>query len=74
MKYWLTALELISGIDDTIPISSFKIPLMASLIAPIEISTRDHSPTRTCAPPTHTSMKLEEIDYQCFHRIFTALM
>ena len=58
MKYGLTTLELISVTDDTIPISSSKTPLMASLIAPIEISIRAHSPTRTFAPLTHTSMKL----------------
>ena len=52
-------------------ISSSKPSPVTSSSALTETSIRVPSPTH---PSTHTSMKPEEIDYRCCHRILSALM
>ena len=63
MKYWLSILELISGINDFIP-------------APSPKPSPDKSPSAETPPSTPSSfiyLKLEEIDYHCLYRILNAL-
>ena len=63
MKYWLTTLDLISVIDDTIPAPSPK---------PSSIGY-SHVETLPTTPSSYIYLKPEKIDYHCLHKILSAL-
>jgi len=63
MKYWLTTLDLISAIDDTIPTLSSKPSSVES--SPVE--------TPPTTPSSYIYLKPKEIDYNCLHKTLITL-